>query len=222
MHASKRKQACPICQREISVPNFNKHFLSCTEIAEKKTSWVCEICGKTFLTAQGYSGHKSRSHDLARQRMLGAQGNIKKRQMEADGHTFRKCVHTEETKERLSVLACNRVAKHSKYTRNVEYKPGVILESSYEVRVAEILDKLNIEWVRFRQGYEWDDNGKKRRYIPDFYLPQQNVFLDPKNDFLIKKDKRKIDSAMRVNDITVLVLSDDMINEEFLELLLVL
>jgi hypothetical protein len=116
-------------------------------------------------------------------------------------------------------MACERLAKHSKYTNNVEYKPGIILESSYEVRVAEILDKLSIEWIKVRHGYIWNDNGKKRRYIPDFYLPKQNIFLDPKNDYLIKKDKQKIDSAMKLNNIKVAVLSNDLINEEFIELL---
>lgn len=96
---------------------------------------------------------------------------------------------------------------------------GVILESSYEVRVAEILDELKVEWEKVRCGYVWDDNGKKRRYIPDFYLPKQNIFLDPKNDYLITKDKRKIESAMKINNIKVVILSNELINKEFIELL---
>ena len=127
--------------------------------------------------------------------------------------------HSEAMKEHLSIKACERLAKHSKYSKNVEYKPGVILESSFEVRTAEILDSLEVEWIKVRQGYEWDDNGKKRRYIPDFYLPKQDLFLDPKNDYLIQKDKKKIASAMQINNIKVVVLSDDLINKEFIELL---
>lgn len=126
---------------------------------------------------------------------------------------------TDSQKEHLSILACTRLAKHSKYSKNVEYKPGIILESSYEVRTAEILDYLGVEWIKVRQGYVWDDHGKRRRYVPDFYLPSQNIFLDPKNDYLITKDKRKINSAMKINTIKVVILSNDLINEEFLELL---
>lgn len=33
----------------------------------------------------------------------------------------------------------------------------------------------------------WDDDGKQRRYVPDFYLPKYDLYLDPKNDYLIKK-----------------------------------
>ena len=131
--------------------------------------------------------------------------------------SFKDRKHTEATKDMQSIKACQRLSKNSKYSKNTEYKPGVILESSYEVRVAEILDKLNIEWIKVRQGYVWDDNGKKRRYIPDFYLPKQVLFLDPKNDYLIKKDKRKIESAMRMNNIKVIVLSDKEINENFIK-----
>lgn len=126
---------------------------------------------------------------------------------------------SDSEREKLSIAACKRISKHSKYSKNTEYKPGVILESSYEVRVAEILDSLGIMWEKVRRGYIWDDNGKRRRYIPDFYLPEQNIFLDPKNDYLIAKDKRKIQSAMKLNGINVVVLSNKMITKEFIELL---
>jgi len=218
MHGSKQKKDCPKCSRQISVPNFNKHVAVCKGQVEKKTKWVCEICSKEFSSSQGCAGHKSRSHNPEQQRIAGARGNERKRQMEKEGYIFSH-PHCEETKEKLSIIACKRLTKHSKYSKNVEYKPGVILESSYEVRVAEILDSLNIEWIKVRQGYIWNDNGKKRRYIPDFYLPKQNIFLDPKNDYLIKKDERKIKSAMKMNNIKVVVLSNDLINEEFIELL---
>jgi len=114
--------------------------------------------------------------------------------------------HSNETKETLSLLACNRLQKHSKYSKNIEYKPGVILESSYEVKLAEILDDLNILWVKVRKGFKWFDGIKTRRYIPDFYLPDYDIFLDPKNDYLIKRDEKKIKSAMELNDIKVIVL----------------
>lgn len=219
MHGSKQKKECTKCNVSISVPNFNKHFVACLGPKIVKTEWVCELCEKKFNTAQGYVGHKSRSHNPEQQRAAGIKGNVKKKKMVANGHVFVKYSHTKETKELLSIKACERLAKHSKYSKNTEYKLGVILESSFEVRTAKILDKLGVEWIKVRRGYIWDDNGKRRRYVPDFYLPKQNIFLDPKNDYLIKKDKRKIESAMKLNNIKVIVLADDMINEELIELL---
>lgn len=122
--------------------------------------------------------------------------------------------HSDKTKELMSIIASERLCKNSKYSINFEYKPGIILESSYEVETAKILDALNIDWIKVRTGYKWNDNGKIRRYVPDFFLPQYNVFLDPKNDFLIKKDKTKIESAMEMNSITVILLSKDELNIE--------
>ena len=218
MHTSKQKQTCPKCERDINIPNFNKHAACCDGRIEKKTEWVCEFCGKLFNNAHGYSGHKQRSHtQREKQSEYGSKGTPKRIELGSIGVGLYS--HSDETKDKLSRIACERLSKHSKYTQNTEYKPGVILESSYEVRVAEILDKLGVEWERIRKGYIWDDNGKNRRYIPDFYLPKQNIFLDPKNDYLIKKDKRKIESAMRINNIKVVVLPDELINEEFIELM---
>lgn len=129
--------------------------------------------------------------------------------------------HTKETKDKISKSACERKEKHSKYTKNVEYLPGIILESSYEVKTAEILDKLSVSWVKVRKGFIWKNNSNEiRRYIPDFYLPKYDIYLDPKNDFLIKKDKFKINSAMEINDIVVIILSFDRINEEYISKLL--
>lgn len=221
MHNSKIKLLCRKCSKEINIPNYKRHVNVCRGVRVVRTEWVCEFCNKKFNTAQGYNGHKSRSHTHKHiQTANGRKGNDKKQQMEKDGHIFQKCVHTAETKERLSILACERLAKHSKYSKNIEYKPGIILESSYEVKVAKILDELCIKWDKVRKGFVWDDNGQKRRYIPDFYLPEQDIFLDPKNDYLIKKDKRKIKSAMQINNIRVVVLSKTLINKDFIELLL--
>ncbi len=123
--------------------------------------------------------------------------------------------HTDETREKLSKLACQRLAKNSKYSKNIEYKPGVILESSYEVETAKILDDLNIEWIKVRWGFVWKTEGvRSKRYIPDFYLPKYDLYLDPKNDYLIIKDAEKIQLACEKNNIKVEVLDKKSITKE--------
>ena len=42
-----------------------------------------------------------------------------------------------------------------------------------------------------------DSNGKKRKYYPDFYLTDFDVYLDPKNDYIVKQDKEKIEAIMK-------------------------
>ena len=37
-----------------------------------------------------------------------------------------------------------------------------------------------------------DENNNKRKYFPDFYLPTLDVYLDPKNDYYLKRDLPKL------------------------------
>ena len=55
-------------------------------------------------------------------------------------------------------------------------------------------------------------NNIKHLYYPDFYLPDYNVYLDPKNSFLIKKDKEKINRTATQNKINIIVLTVDQLD----------
>jgi len=85
----------------------------------------------------------------------------------------------------------------------------ITLESSYEVSLAKDLDKNNIRWKRPEYIFYTDNKGKQRRYYPDFYLIDLDVYLDPKNDYLITKDRLKIESVAKQNNIRIFVLSKD-------------
>ncbi len=82
----------------------------------------------------------------------------------------------------------------------------VYLQSNYEVLVAKDLDKNNIKWLR-PKPFNWiDKNNEEHRYYPDFYLSEYNVYLDPKNDYLIKIDKDKINRVRKQNNINLIIL----------------
>lgn len=120
----------------------------------------------------------------------------------------------EEYKQKMSVLAKDRGLGGFHFRRGVYYN-GVKLDSSYEVRVAEDLDRNNVAWKRCDKFYYVDDKGITHSYTPDFYLPEYNVYLDPKNDYLIEKgqpgsdysDKQKIDWVCQQNNIKVFILN---------------
>lgn len=119
--------------------------------------------------------------------------------------------HTVESKANLSVWAKkNNLGGHTS-KRAIRYKTKegneIYLQSSYEENVAKSLDDNGIKWIR-PEPVNWiDGNNKEHRYYGDFYLPEYNVYLDPKNDFLIKKDEIKIKKVSEQNNITVLVLN---------------
>lgn len=56
-----------------------------------------------------------------------------------------------------------------------EYK-GYRFRSRLEARWAVFFDSVGIEWQYEVEGYELDD----LRYLPDFYLPQANMWLEVK------------------------------------------
>jgi hypothetical protein len=89
-----------------------------------------------------------------------------------------------------------------------------ILESSYEVLLATILNGLGIKWIRPGFIRYVDDYGKSRRYHPDFYLPDHNLYLDPKNDYLAAIDKAKIEKVSIQSKQRILILTVDQLNQE--------
>lgn len=95
----------------------------------------------------------------------------------------------------------------------IEYN-GIKLGSSYELSVAMSLDENKISWIKPKPLKYTTPEGTIKQYFPDFYLPYYNVYLDPKNDFLINNinpyhgftDIDKIKWVSEQNNITILVL----------------
>lgn len=70
---------------------------------------------------------------------------------------------------------------------------GLQFDSKWEIKIAEYLDEKNIIWIQPKTAIEWiDKRNKKRKYFPDFYLPDYNLYLDPKNPFIIQLQQEKL------------------------------
>ena len=83
---------------------------------------------------------------------------------------------------------------------------NIWMDSSWEIELAKWFDILKIEWVRSKLiNFIWIDViGKKHRYYPDFFLPEYNLYIDPKNKFLQMKDNDKLNRVRQQNDIILL------------------
>jgi hypothetical protein len=57
------------------------------------------------------------------------------------------------------------------------------------------------EWWEYSDSNrELDSTGKQRNYYPDFYLPEHDLYLDPKNPYAMKQDLEKMTAiASKVN-----------------------
>lgn len=63
---------------------------------------------------------------------------------------------------------------------------GYRFRSRLEARWAVFFDVLGIGWRYEMEGYEFDDG---RKYLPDFYLPKDNLFVEVKGDHGIDRDR---------------------------------
>jgi hypothetical protein len=111
-------------------------------------------------------------------------------------HSYPGWKHTEKTKQHLREKAL--ASPHRRLVRSIrEYtqKNGTIvkLDSSWEEALAIRLDSINVEWAR-PAPIKWvDKKNITHNYFPDFYLPEYDLYLDPKNPYAIKAQQSKID-----------------------------
>lgn len=131
-----------------------------------------------------------------------------------ENNGFRGKTHTDEHKSKLSNLAKSRNFGGVSQSRWIKYK-GKTLGSTYELKVVQSLDKHGIKWDTCKRFKYIDPFGKERTYTPDIYLNDYNIYLDPKNNFLIENvnpnlgftDKEKILLASQQNNIRVIILN---------------
>lgn len=90
----------------------------------------------------------------------------------------------------------------------------VYLQSSYEIRFAEILEELGIAWERPSPFIWVDKDGISHRYYPDFKIG--SVYVDTKNDYLAVKDLDKITRVKDQNQIDLRIVTEKFINAEYI------
>lgn len=128
---------------------------------------------------------------------------------------------------KLSNLAKERMLGGVRQSKRIKYKDKT-LGSSYELELVKNLDENNIKWDTCGRFKYIDPIGKIRSYTPDIYLIDYDVYLDPKNDFLIDNinpslgfsDKVKIDLVEKQNKIKVIILNKHQLDWNTLKMLL--
>jgi hypothetical protein len=136
---------------------------------------------------------------------------ITRNKSEACKNSYKKGVRkahypTLEEKEKLRKRAIKNELGGKRNSIKFNYN-GIILDSSYEVRFAKLLDYANIKWNRPKKILWVDDVGVQHRYYPDFFIEEFNCYIDTKNDYLAEKDKRKIELVSKQNNIVVKIVT---------------
>jgi hypothetical protein len=95
---------------------------------------------------------------------------------------------------RDSIRSQNKCLKNQLAYYNKFEDKTVILQSKWELIIAEWLTSNEIEWIRPITRLKWNDTSldKSRTYLPDFYLTKYQIYLDVKNPIKQKEDADKL------------------------------
>ena len=117
--------------------------------------------------------------------------------------------HTNQTKELLSQKGL--ASKHRRLVRSIRQyvrKDGtvVMLDSSWEEALAKRLDETGVDWIRPNEPIPYiGSDGKSHNYFPDFYLPEYDLYLDPKNPIAMRVQKDKLDCLKKIMHNLILI-----------------
>lgn len=110
--------------------------------------------------------------------------------------SFKGKKHSEESKNLIREKALQ--SNHRRLRKGMVLYKNIWLDSSWEFELAKRLDELNIEWIR-PNPLKWiDKKGIEHNYFPDFYLVNQDLYLDPKNSAAYENQKEKIEILKEV------------------------
>ncbi len=195
-----KKIFCKKCNFDIAVNNYKKHIKGCDGKGPRGKRPKLIYPWNKGLTKK--TDNRVLLNSIATRNSMIGNPNIKGR-----GGTPEKDL---ERRRKLSEIAKNRKLGGHTSKKSVKYQTenGIVyLQSSYEHLVAIDLDKNKIKWIRPNYLFWKDELDIEHRYYPDFYLVDYDVYLDPKNDFLIIKDKDKIQRVKEQNKIKIFILN---------------
>lgn len=74
--------------------------------------------------------------------------------------------------------------------RNSSVHKGYRMDSSSELKFAQLLDIHGVKWIKNSSTFFSfiDSRGNKRKYYPDFFLPDYNLWVEIKGRFYIRED----------------------------------
>lgn len=229
----KVKYICNVCNNVfLGEKSYRDHKSKCTtKNIAKANGWDCTICGSNFRTRKllqehrkVHAGKKAQVHTkinfkccFCEQEFFNKNVEYKTQhqnhcKMNPNAVKYKSHPHTEEEKKHLSECAKRNNFGGWHTSKSSDYN-GIKLDSSYELILAQDLDKNNIKWER-PKPLLYKLNGEEHRYYPDFFLPDYNVFVDTKNDYLINNvnprfgitDIEKIHLVEQQNNIKVYIL----------------
>lgn len=212
---SKGQYNCPHCNKEFSKKGICSHiFLQHTKRGDEFK--IKKFSDDSVKLKMGWSRGLTKETDkrvkkaAEQQKEFYATGKVK--------HPFLGRKLTLEHKEKLSVAQINLIEdgggsnnfKHVKYYKNVniignEYS----LRGGYELKISNWLNEKKILWIK-GNNFKYNINGVVKTYVPDFYLPEFDYYLETKG-YYPEKDQIKMKLVLEQNDINLDIIFKDTI-----------
>lgn len=230
---------CDHCNSDVSASNFNRHYLSksCVSNTTHRLPYTncphCDIdlngldhanhirwCSSNPKTANKNTKPKSAWNSGLTKHTddrLDKLSRIIKQLHEngvydsVDRSPKTKRIHSVITRAKMSESARNsKHVRKCKRTHEFTDKKGRCFhfDSSWEDALAIRLDFLDINWVR-PEPISYIQNGRTRHYFPDFYLPDYDLYLDPKNSWVEKQQKEKLDIVSNLINLKIIRTLED-------------
>lgn len=117
------------------------------------------------------------------------------------------CVHNPTFLENLSIKqSLNNSGGRCKWFE----VSGIKVQGTWERNVAEKFNELNIKWEKVKTyPFEYIKDGKVKRYSPDFYLPEYDVYLEIKG-YWWGNDREKMDLVIKQNpNVKIVIVEKD-------------
>lgn len=94
-----------------------------------------------------------------------------------------------------------------------QYYKNSWMDSSWEVAFAKRLDELHVKWTRKVETFNYiHSSGYQRRYYPDFFLPDVNIYVEIKGMFNAEVEK-KLQAVKNAGKVIIILTSLKEINE---------
>lgn len=206
---------CKLCRRYIRNNNYQRHVDACKPKRPNKIRGIDYDPNQGFTTGTRQAWNKGLTR-FTDERVSQYSASLNHRIASGTPHGFATLTANQRqaiAKEGGKVGGGYREnAGHSKKFKVLDsYGKMVCLQSTYELRCSELLEQANIRWCRPR-ALQYDGS---KNYFADFYLPEFDVYLDPKNAYKAKLDQEKIEKVREQNGVVVLVLAESDLTSDF-------
>ena len=167
---------CKYCGKEFNKYGIKNHEIHCklnpNYIPGKSNFWI-------------HPETKIKSNQFIKAKELGLDKPIISNETKNKiGNSWRNKKHSDIEKQKIKETIKENINTgnwHLSFSKSriIEYK-GIKFLGSWEANFARYLDEHNIKWERPNKYFDYIFENENHKYLPDFYLPDYNLYIEIK------------------------------------------